>query len=634
MYTVLYVDAEPDLLELGKTCLEESGEFRVETAISADDGMRLIGTTPFDVIIADYRLPEHGGRSFLEQVRTVDANIPFILFTGKDRHEEIIDAINNGVDYYLEKGGDAKARFAVLREKIQEAVEHHRVIAEQRLRDDETTEVNRRLIEVSRQLSNQYEEVAQKHEELQEITREHNTFFDLSLDLLCIANIEGTFVRLNPEWERTLGYPVDELKGRNFLTFVYPDDLPATTEALRTLGGNTAVSDFVNRCRCKDGSYRWIEWRLSPYERRLIYAAARDITDRKKTEDALRRSAMRFRKIFEDAQIGMALSNPDFRFQYVNQKFCDMLGYSAEELTRLQFAEITHPDHIAADFENIEKLRQGKIPLYATEKRYMRKDGGVVWGSVIVSPTQDDDGTLLNFLVLVVDITERKAFQDALEQANRKLNLLSNITRHDILNQLTGLKGFITLSQQFESDQEKLRAYHEKALLAATTIERQINFTRDYEDMGMNAPVWQNLGKNISQAILALPMRDVLVSSDNSRIELFADPLFEKVFYNLIDNALNYGGDGLTQISVSARENDANLIIICEDNGTGISLQDKKKVFERGFGQHTGFGLFLIREILSITGMTITETGEPGNGARFEIVVPKGAYRFVQEGHE
>jgi len=633
MYTVLYVDAEPDLLELGKTCLEESGEFRVETAISADNGMRLIGTTPFDVIVADYRLPEQG-RSFLEHVRNVDAGIPFILFTGRDRHEEIIDAINHGADYFLDKGEDPKSRFGALREKIRKAVDHNRLIAEQKQREEEITEVNRRLIEVSRQLNNQYEEVTQKHEELQEITRERNTFFDLSLDLFCIANIDGTFVRLNPEWERTLGYPVDEIRGRNLLTFVHPDDLPATQEALRTLGDNTAVSDFVNRCRCKDGSYRWIEWRASPYEGRLVYAAARDITDRKKTEDALRRSATRFRKIFEDAQIGMVLSNPDFRFQYVNPKFCDMLGYPAAELTRLKFAEITHPDYIADDLENIEKLRQGKIPVYATEKRYLRKDGGAVWGSVIVSPTWDDDGTLLNYLVLVVDITERKAFQDALRQANRKLNLLSSITRHDILNQLTGLKGFITLSQQFESDEEKLRAYHEKALLAAATIERQIGFTRDYEDMGMTAPVWQNLGKTVSQAILALPMRDVVVSSDNSRIELFADPLFEKVFYNLFDNALKYGGDGLTRITVSAWENDSNLVVICGDDGTGIPLSEKKKVFERGFGKHTGFGLFLIREILSITGMTIAETGEPGKGARFEIVVPKGAYRFVQEGHD
>ena len=153
-------------------------------------------------------------------------------------------------------------------------------------------------------------------------------------------------------------------------------------------------------------------------------------------------------------------------------------------------------------------------------------------------------------------------------------------------------------------------------------------FTRDYQELGVVAPVWQNVNAGIENAVTGLLMRDVRAEVDRSDLEIFVDPLFEKVFYNLIDNALRYGGSDLKTIRVSSQESDTSLEIVCEDDGVGITDEDKKKLFRKGFGKHTGLGLFLSREILAITGITITENGIPGKGARFEITVPKGAYRF------
>jgi PAS domain S-box-containing protein len=304
-----------------------------------------------------------------------------------------------------------------------------------------------------------------------------------------------------------------------------------------------------------------------------------------------------------------------------------MLGYPEEELLHMTFSNITHPDNLAADRENIHRLRDGEIPIYSTEKRYIRKDHGIIWASLTISPIRDEHGRLLNYLALVEDITERKTFHDALEQANKKLNLLSGITRHDILNQLTALTGYLNLSQEVEQDPEKIHGYIEKELQAAATIERQISFTRDYEQMGVKAPAWQEIRGCISRAVASLPLQGTVVHHKNMDIEVLADPLFEKVFYNLIDNALKYGGKNLSEIVISARNDDGGLVITCRDNGCGISEQDKKRLFERGFGKHTGFGLFLTREILSITGITIRESGIHGKGACFEILVPKGEFR-------
>jgi signal transduction histidine kinase len=112
-------------------------------------------------------------------------------------------------------------------------------------------------------------------------------------------------------------------------------------------------------------------------------------------------------------------------------------------------------------------------------------------------------------------------------------------------------------------------------------------------------------------------------------IELYADTLLSRVFYNLMINSLHHGGHQLTKIRLYTRISAESLILVYEDNGTGIPLHKKEKIFEFGYGKGAGLGLFLIREILGNTGITITETGEPGKGARFEILIPKGKFRFT-----
>jgi signal transduction histidine kinase len=171
--------------------------------------------------------------------------------------------------------------------------------------------------------------------------------------------------------------------------------------------------------------------------------------------------------------------------------------------------------------------------------------------------------------------------------------------------------------------------YLENEVRIAQIMGHQIDFTKVYEDMGTTAPVWQNVDASVRRAVASLPMRNIRVEVDRADLSVYADPLFEKVFYNLIENALKYGGGAMTEIRISCRETDRGLVLICEDDGAGIAAGDKDLLFEQGYGKNTGLGLFLSREILSITGITITETGEPGKGARFEMVVPKGAYRFT-----
>jgi signal transduction histidine kinase len=217
--------------------------------------------------------------------------------------------------------------------------------------------------------------------------------------------------------------------------------------------------------------------------------------------------------------------------------------------------------------------------------------------------------------------------QSAYEIANKKLNLLSSITRHDIKNQVTGLLGFLELSREKITDPNLLHII-EREESAAQNIQRQIEFTKNYEDIGVRAPQWQDIGVRVRALQTLIPPDEIAVSVAIAGLEIFADPLLEKVFENLIDNSRRHG-ERVRHISFSTQPYGLDYIaIVYEDDGIGVHEADKERIFEKGFGKNTGLGLFLTREILAITGLEIKETGVYGSGARFEIMVPKGKYRF------
>ena len=168
-----------------------------------------------------------------------------------------------------------------------------------------------------------------------------------------------------------------------------------------------------------------------------------------------------------------------------------------------------------------------------------------------------------------------------------------------------------------------------RAEQTAMNIERQILFTKMYQDIGVHAPTWQNVEGLITKAKTGLLPKSVSLTMTLGKLEVYADPLLEKTFYTLLENAVRHGMH-VTDIRFSCHvTDDETLHLIYEDNGVGISYDDKAHIFKRGYGKHTGFGLFLVRETLSITGLMIAETGEPGKGARFDISVPKEEYRFA-----
>jgi len=263
------------------------------------------------------------------------------------------------------------------------------------------------------------------------------------------------------------------------------------------------------------------------------------------------------------------------------------------------------------------------------EELSLSKDGQKKYYAVTKVPLLSDD-IEIGYLVTLRDITERRNALIARETANRKLNLLSDVTRHDINNQLTVLLGYLYLVKDGVSD-PKILSYIEKEEHAASTISQQILFTREYQNIGMKAPAWQDIRETFQNAVQHHSTGDLGITIDPVDFEVFADPLFEKTFYNLIDNSLRYGGETMKNIRISSKVKPDGLFIFYDDDGVGIPVNEKSRIFERGFGKTGEQGLFLLREILSITGITIRESGTPGKGCRFELFVPNGMYRANQQ---
>jgi signal transduction histidine kinase len=224
------------------------------------------------------------------------------------------------------------------------------------------------------------------------------------------------------------------------------------------------------------------------------------------------------------------------------------------------------------------------------------------------------------------DITDRKRAEEALYSANRKMNLLSSVTRHDVLNQLNVLAGYLGLVKDRISDVDTA-ALLSRALDSAWTIRRLIAFTKDYQEIGVHSPRWHDVASTVAMAASSTELEGISLEVEVGNLQVYADPLLEKVFYALLDNALRHG-ERVDGIRISCHAEGKETAIMVEDNGIGIPPGEKERVFDRGTGRNTGYGLFIAREILSITGLSLRETGTFGAGARFEIRVPEGAFRF------
>jgi PAS domain S-box-containing protein len=347
MIRVLYVDDEPDLLKVAKLFLERSNEIVVDTLDSPVRGLETMELGVYSVIVSDYLMPDMDGIEFLKRIRARYGDIPFILFTGRGREEVVIDAINYGADFYIQKGGDPKAQFAELGHKIRQVV-------------------RRSSAEGLMQQSDSW---------LQSI-------FRYSDDMITLANRDGAIIYTSPAAERILGYSSTFLIGKNHVGFVHPDDADRVSAEL-----SNAVSEHYTpepvyyRIRKADGDYIHVEsvftCLMDVIGLSNLVITTRDITELNRIEYALTERLARFSRAEELTRSGHWVLSVDTGIMTVSDGVRNLLGLSEGEYSLSDFKKlVAEEDRVRIDDGLRDLVANGKP--YDIRYKFRRKDTGSI----------------------------------------------------------------------------------------------------------------------------------------------------------------------------------------------------------------------------------------------------------------
>ena len=487
--------------------------------------------------------------------------------------------------------------------------------------------------------------------------QERDRFFTLSQDVFAIADLNGRFVRLNPAWEKVLGYPVEELVGRAFIEFVHPDDRERTeAEAARLAEeGNEGVG-FENRYRDRNGSYRWFMWASrADVPAGRIYAAARDITERKLAEAqmeevnaALAESEQRFRLLYENSPDAIVMIDPhapDGSWPLVdcNEAASRMNGYTREELIGSSVDILNlEPGTLEERAAYLERLRrEGVVYL---EANHRHKDGHVF--TVEISTSVVTLGGRELVLGIDRDITERKRLEEELgtraeelQRSNEELERFAYVASHDLQEPLRIVAGYAQLlgrryTGKLGGDGDE---FIEFLVDGVRRMQDLINALLQYSRVGRK-------GEEIAQIDLDQAVDDALanlqasIEESGARItrddlpEVLADRLqFAQLFQNLIGNALKFRGDQAPAVHVGAERHNGEWVVEVRDNGIGIDPQYVGRVFDiferlhtREQYEGTGIGLSICKKIVERHGGRIWVESEAGKGSAFRFTMPAG----------
>jgi PAS domain S-box-containing protein len=476
---------------------------------------------------------------------------------------------------------------------------------------------------------------------------------------------EGIIWFVNSPYCRAVGKTREELIGRPFKPLVSGEDAQRIQAHLKGLSPQYPVGTIEYRAVMANGESRYLHWQdralFNTRNEPVGYnSCGMDITDRavvtqklKKTQETLEESILNRtedlrginRQLYEEIarrekteeqllHTQFAMDNAgdmifwisrNAHIQYANTRGVQLLGYSGKELLDRSFGDIA-PAYPLNTWDIFwEELKRRKT--VSTETTLAKNDGSRL--PVEIKFTYLEYHGREFVYCFTRDITERTRMERALQLANTKLNALTSIARHDIQNKITVLLGYLGRTKKATKDPVVLD-YLDRQERAAKAISMEINLTREFKDLGRQPPEWQDLNAIIGAIVTRYRETGIDFTADLPGIEVYADMQIDRAFQRLLSAAVNEKKK-VSSVRISSSPQGENLQIFLNDDGPGIPPDKKEQIFEL---QSNGTGmqsLFIAREILSLTGITITENGVYGRGSQFVIEIPASYYRYPSE---
>ncbi len=436
--------------------------------------------------------------------------------------------------------------------------------------------------------------------------RFHSMFERHDSVMLLVAPDSGKIIEANLAASRFYGRSQKELRSISIdeINVMSPEEIAAA----RMKAARDQENFFTFFHRLASGEIRAVEVHSSPIDiggKTVLFSIVNDITDRRRAEKALQLTLSRLESAMDAGNIAwweMDCSTGNVLF---SERKAQMLGYPAEQFSHYtDFTTLLHPDDSEPTMQAMRDHLSGLKKQYDVEYRIRTRDGGYRWFHDIGRIYEyTPDGKPNKVTGLVIDISERKRAEEAQVKTTRKLNVLSDLTRKDLTSQIFVLDGYLNLAKKHADDQDQVIKMLLKGEPALRSIHEIIEYTKDYQEMGIKPATWQNVNLALLLGLSHVSIGEIQHSLETENLEIFADPLLEKVCQRLFENSLAHGGH-VTRIRVWHTKTPGGITILFEDDGIGIPQEKKEQIFLRGDDptRLSMRSLIFVREILDITG--------------------------------
>jgi PAS domain S-box-containing protein len=466
-------------------------------------------------------------------------------------------------------------------------------------------------------------------------------FADSLPEVVFEVDLAGKLIYVNNKAFELTGYTPEDYTNRvfNFETFIASQDRDRAKQNFVQVIKTAVPSSFEYSLLKKDGSEFPVIIKAVPVLVNGQSVGVRgiiiDITEPKKAMDKLAFQA----QLLEAVGQAVIAVDKERVVRYWNHGATTLYGWQEFEAVGCEI------DGLVTEYSPIEgcevyaRLSAGQI--WSGEIQVKGRNGSVV--SVIVNryPVIVEN-EFIGFISIYTDISEQKALEyklagyvDALASSSEKINdlndkllVVGSLTRHDIRNKLSAFNGLIfLLKKRVGGNAEATEKLSEMQRVLSQLLDI-LEFQKTYELVGSEKLMFVNVGNFFEEAVALLSdSKGLAIDYHCQGLEVLADSLLRQVIYNLIDNTLKYG-EKATAIKLYCQKDNDDLLLIYEDNGQGITKEQRQHLFQKGFGRGTGLGLYMIKRIVTTYGWTLDEVGASGVGVRFVMTIPPGRYKL------